>query len=85
MLRSTLFSAWQGWLGFVSALVYLLAQSELLATVIPGFPEVPMAGLIGSMLWLLWMIVLGVVLLRYLRRRSNRPVKWRRVCRRIKD
>lgn len=64
MLRSTLFAAWQGWFGFVAALIYFLAQSELLATVIPGFPEVPMAGLIGSLLWLLWMIVLGVSLLR---------------------
>ncbi len=64
MLRSALFQAWQGWLGFGAALVYLLAQSELLATVIPGFPEVPAAGLIGSLLWLLWMIVMGVALLR---------------------
>ncbi len=75
MLRSTLFSAWQGWLGFVSALVYLLAQSELLATVIPGFPEVPRAGLIGSMLWLLWMIVLGVVLLRYRQAEALQPTR----------
>ncbi|CAN5632104.1 hypothetical protein BH10CHL1_BH10CHL1_44210 [soil metagenome] len=65
MLRSALFHAWQGWLGLVAAFVYLLAQSELLATVIPGFPEVPAAGLIGSLLWLLWMIVLGVALFRF--------------------
>lgn len=64
MLRSKIFQAWQGWLGFGAALVYLLAQSELLATAIPGFPEVPAAGLIGSLLWLLWMIVMGVSLLR---------------------
>lgn len=64
MLRSAFFAAWQGWFGLVAALVYLLAQSELLATVIPGFPQVPEAGLIGSMLWLLWMIVMGVALLR---------------------
>ena len=64
MLRSAIFQAWQGWLGFGSAMVYLLAQSELLATAIPGFPEVPAAGLIGSLLWLLWMIVMGVSLLR---------------------
>lgn len=64
MVRSALFSAWQGWFGLVAALVYLLAQSELLATVIPGFPEAPAAGLIGSLLWLLWMIVLGIALLR---------------------
>jgi len=56
MLRSALFQAWQGWLGLISALVFFLAQSELLATVIPGFPEVPAAGLIGSLLWLVWML-----------------------------
>ena len=65
MLRSALFRAWQGWLGLVAALVFFLAQSELLATVIPSFPEVPMAGLIGSLLWLVWMIVLGVALFRF--------------------
>jgi hypothetical protein len=64
MLRSMLFRAWQGWLGFGAALVYLLAQTELLATVIPGFPVVPEAGLIGSVLWLLWMVVMGTALLR---------------------
>ena len=64
MLRSTIFRAWQGWFGFVAAFVYLLAQSELLATVIPGFPEVPAAGLVGSLLWLLWMMVMGIALMR---------------------
>ncbi len=73
MLRSALFQAWQGWLGLVAALVYFLGQSELLATVIPGFPEVPAAGLIGSLLWLLWMIVLGVALLRSRPAEANQP------------
>ena len=52
IVRSAFFRAWQGWLGFTAAVVYFLGQSELLATVIPGFSEVP-AGLIGSLLWLL--------------------------------
>lgn len=52
MLRSAFFAAWHGWFGFVVALVYLLAQSELLATAISCFPEVPAAGLLGSLLWL---------------------------------
>lgn len=64
MFRSPLFHVWQGWLGLVAALVFFLAQSELLATVIAGFPVVPETGLIGSLLWLLWMVVLGVTLLR---------------------
>jgi hypothetical protein len=44
--------------------VYFLAQTELLATVMPNFPVVPEAGFIGSTLWLLWLIGLGVTLLR---------------------
>jgi hypothetical protein len=64
MLRSKIFRAWQGWFGFVAAFIYLLAQTELLATVISSFPVVPETGLIGSLLWLLWMIVMGVALLR---------------------
>jgi hypothetical protein len=65
MLRSVLFKAWQGWLGLVAALVFFLAQSELLATVIPSFPVVPAAGLLGSLLWLVWMMVMGVALVRF--------------------
>lgn len=64
MLRSTFFPSWQGWLGFVAAVIFFAAQSELVATVIPSFPQVPMAGLVGSLLWLVWMLVLGVTLVR---------------------
>jgi hypothetical protein len=63
MLKSRLFSPWLGWLGFVASLVYALAQTELLATVVPGFPVVPQAGLYGSLLWLVWMASTGVFLL----------------------
>ncbi len=51
---------WIIWLGFISATIYLLAQAELLSTVIPGFPNWEMAGLIGSSLWLIWLIVIGI-------------------------
>jgi hypothetical protein len=34
IMRSALFQAWQGWLGFAAARIFLLAQSELLATVL---------------------------------------------------
>jgi len=37
-----------------------MAQAELFATVIPGFPVWGMAGFIGSTLWLIWLIILGV-------------------------
>jgi hypothetical protein len=59
-----LFPRWLAGFGVVSALIYLLAQTELFATVIPGFPVVAEAGLVGSLLWILWIIGVGVSLLR---------------------
>jgi len=62
LMKSPRFKAWLGWAGLASALVYLSAQSELLATSIPGFPVVPEAGLIGSLMWLAWIAALGISL-----------------------
>jgi hypothetical protein len=62
--RSQIFSKWVAWLGWIASAVYLLAQTELFATAIPDFPVIDWAGLAGSLLWLLWMIVLGVYLLK---------------------
>jgi hypothetical protein len=41
-------------------LLYLLAQAELFATVIKGFPVWDTAGFIGSTLWLVWLIIIGI-------------------------
>ncbi|MGF2414160.1 DUF4386 domain-containing protein [Ferruginibacter sp.] len=54
-----LFPKWINILGFVSAFIYLLAQAELFATVMPGFPVWDMAGFIGSTAWLIWLIIIG--------------------------
>jgi len=62
--RSPMFSRWVAWLGWIASAVYLLAQTELLATVMPDFPVIGWAGLCGSLLWLLWMIVIGVYLIK---------------------
>lgn len=51
---------WITWLGYISSTIYLLAQAELFATVIPGFPVWDMAGFIGSTLWLVWLIIIGI-------------------------
>jgi hypothetical protein len=51
---------WINWLGYISAIIYVMAQAELFATVIPGIPPWTMAGLIGSTLWLIWLIIIGV-------------------------
>lgn len=62
--KSPMFAKWVAWLGWIASAVYLLAQTELFATAIPGFPVIGWAGLYGSLLWLLWMIVIGVYLIR---------------------
>ena len=62
LLKSPRFKAWLGWAGLASSVVYLSAQTELLATSIPGFPVVPEAGLIGSLMWLAWIAALGITL-----------------------
>ena len=59
-----LFPGWIIWLGYISAAIYLLAQAELFATVIPGFPVWDLAGLIGSTMWLVWLVIVGIKLLR---------------------
>ncbi len=58
-LKLKIFPKWVNILGFVSAAIYLMAQAELFATVIPGFPVWKMAGFIGSTLWLVWLIIIG--------------------------
>lgn len=58
------FAAWVSWLGYGSALIYFLAQAELLATVMPGLPYWDLAGFAGSTLWLIWLIGVGVMFLK---------------------
>jgi hypothetical protein len=58
------FPKWLSWFGIASSFIYLLAQADLFATVIPGFPVWDMAGFIGSTLWLVWLIITGVMFIR---------------------
>lgn len=55
---------WVSWLGIISSIIYLLAQAELFATVIPGFPAWSMAGFIGSTLWLIWLVITGIMFIK---------------------
>ncbi len=57
-----LFPKWIIWLGYVSSVIYLMAQAELFATVMPDFPVWDLAGFIGSTLWLIWLIIIGFMI-----------------------
>jgi hypothetical protein len=59
LLKMRIIPKWLAWWGFIASLIYFLAQAELLATVIPAFPVIDMAGFIGSTLWLLWILLVG--------------------------
>jgi len=59
-----LFPKWTIWLGYISSLIYLLAQTELFATVMPTIPVIGLAGLIGSALWIIWLLIIGTKLLK---------------------
>jgi len=50
--------------GYGASVIYLLAQTELFATVMPDFPVVDLAGFVGSTLWLVWLIIVGVKFLK---------------------
>jgi Domain of unknown function (DUF4386) len=50
--------------GYTASAIYLLAQTELFATVMPNFPVIDLAGFIGSTLWLIWLIIVGVKFLK---------------------
>lgn len=55
---------WANVLGVVGSVIYLLAQAELFATVIKGFPVWDLAGFLGSTLWLIWLIIVGSVFIK---------------------
>ena len=63
-IKLRLFPKWVAWLGILSSFIYLLAQAELFATVIPGFPVWDIAGFVGSTLWLAWLIISGIMFIK---------------------
>lgn len=62
--RLGLFPRWISYLGYAASMIYLLAQGELFATVIPHFPTWELAGLLGSTGWLVWLLIIGLRFLR---------------------
>jgi hypothetical protein len=60
LLKAAIVPKWMAWFGFIVSIIYFMAQSELLHTIIPSFPVVKMAGFIGSTLWLVWLVLTGI-------------------------
>ena len=56
--------AWVAYVGYVLSAIYLLAQAELFVTVMPSVPVWDLAGFIGSTLWLMWLVILGICFMR---------------------
>ncbi|MEA5593654.1 DUF4386 domain-containing protein [Rivularia sp. UHCC 0363] len=63
MRSSPLFKSWVAWWGLFTTPLLLLGQSELLATVIPQMPIIETTP-IGFILWEVWMLIIGISLLR---------------------
>jgi hypothetical protein len=63
LLRTGILWRWVGWAGLVASLLYLTGQGDILATAVPSFPIWDLGGLLGSTLWGLWVIALGVAVL----------------------
>lgn len=62
--KTALFPKWLIGLGYLSSGIYFMAQAELVATVISSFPYWDLAGFLGSTLWLIWLIALGIRIFR---------------------
>jgi hypothetical protein len=73
ILRTGMLPRWAGWLGLLASGLYLANQGDILATAIPGVPVWDLAGLLGSTLWAVWLLALGVVLLRQRDRTPSDP------------
>jgi hypothetical protein len=71
ILRGRMLARWVGWAGLVASGLYLFNQGDILATAIPSFPVFDLAGFAGSTLWAIWLIALGVGVLRAPIRRST--------------
>lgn len=62
--RLKLMPQWISWMGIGSSIIYWMAEAELFATVLPQFPVWDLAGFIGSTMWLVWLIIIGIRMLR---------------------
>lgn len=62
--KHQIFPKWISVFGIVSSFIYTLAQWELFSLVVPEVGEIPFAGLIGSLSWLFWMVMMGIQMIK---------------------
>ena len=74
MFESHLFRPWLAWWGLFTTPLLFLGQSELLATVIPKMPIIE-ATPIGFILWEIWLLMIGISLLRVPKHRLILPTE----------
>lgn len=63
-IQHNILPKWIAWMGYIASIIYLMAQAELFAIVISGFPFWDLAGFVGSSLWLVWLITVGIYFMR---------------------
>ncbi|BAY93341.1 MULTISPECIES: DUF4386 domain-containing protein [unclassified Tolypothrix] len=68
MRSSPLFKSWVAWWGLLTTPLLLLGQSELISTVIPSIPVIE-ATPVGFILWEVWLLIIGISLLRVPKKR----------------
>ena len=71
ILRTRMLPRWAGWAGLIASGLYLVNQGDILATAVPDFPVWDLGGFIGSSLWGVWVLALGVAVLRHTSRRPT--------------
>lgn len=64
LYRAQLIARWVMYFGYVASVIYFMAQAELFSTVMPSFPVWDQAGFIGSTLWLIWLVIVGISFVR---------------------
>jgi len=64
VLRDRVLPRWLGIAGLVVSGLYLTAQGDVISTAVPGFPVWDLGGSLGSTTWGLWIVALGVCVLR---------------------
>jgi Domain of unknown function (DUF4386) len=63
IVRTRVLPLWLGATGLIVSAIYLFNQGDVMATAIPGFPILDVAGLVGSTGWGLWVAALGVTVI----------------------